>query len=254
MPRFLRALRCRRWVAQLGVGLTLVLAGCGLDKVQVPQLDGPAELGTSLKLTATPDVITADGNSSSLVRATVYNNQGQRLQGQQIFFAITDESGHPASIGSLSTDRETTNNQGIAQIIYTSPPRTDATANQSVLVVARPVSSDANGAVYRSVRIELRSAEPRLFPQVPGNLAPTCSFVIEAPSGFRTRVSILFQSTSSDPDGTVVRYQWFFGDGVQDTHPDENHVYLASGNYTVTHVVTDDDGAQAACAASFVIQ
>ena len=235
-------------------GALLLLGACSLDEKQVPQLSGPAELGLSLKLTATPDVITADGNSSSLIRATVYNNNGQLVQGREIFFATSDEAGHFASIGTLSTDRETTNSQGIAQVIYTSPPRTDATANQSVLVNARPVGDDFNAAVYRYVRIELRSAEPRLFPQVPGNISPVCSFVIEAPSGFRTRVSILFQSTASDSDGTIVRYQWFFGDGVQDTHPDENHVYLSPGDYTVTHVVTDDDGAQAACAASFVIQ
>jgi PKD repeat protein len=238
----------------LACGALLLVGACSLDKKQVPALSGPAVMGLALKLTATPDVITADGNSSSLIRATVYNNNGQLVQGQQIYFATADEAGRFASIGTLSTDRETTNNQGIAQVIYTSPPRTDATANQTVLVVARPVSTDFNGQEYRSVRIELRSAEPRLFPQVPGNVSPICSFVIEAPSGFKTRTSILFQSTSSDPDGTIVRYQWFFGDGVQDTHPDENHVYLTPGDYTVTHVVTDDDGAQAACAASFVIQ
>lgn len=38
--------------------------------------------------------------------------------------------------------------------------------NTSVLVAARPIGTDADGQIYRTVRIELRSAEPRLFPQI----------------------------------------------------------------------------------------
>ena len=72
---------------------------------------------------------------------------------------------------------------------------------------------------------------------------------MQAPHGFRTNVSILFQSTSSDTDGTIVRYEWDFGNGTRSDHSDVNASYRLAGSYTVTHVVTDDDGGQNACQA-----
>ena len=96
-------------------------------------------------------------------------------------------------------------------------------------------------------QVELRSAEPRLFPQVPScdapaapeppfcNNPPSGTFIIETPDGARAGVSILFQATCADVDGTVVRYEWFFGDGTApDYHVDTNHVFRFPGTYTVT--------------------
>jgi len=80
-------------------------------------------------------------------------------------------------------------------------------------------------------------------------------FAGAAPNGFRTNQSILFQSTSFDPDGTIVRYLWEFGDGNRRAdHADVSTSYRFPGTYTVTHVVTDDDGAQAACAGTLSIR
>ena len=263
----MRLISGRERRSAFGVGATvcflLVFGGCGLDKVEVPPLDGPAELALSLKLTASPDLLVADGLSTASIQAQVRGPNGEALANRDIFFAITDEEGHAADIGELRSGsrlgtgtgvRERTNSQGIAQAIYESPVRTDATANQTVLITARPIGDDANASVYRSVRIELRSAEPRLFPAVPNNTAPTCNFAIETPMGMRTNVSILFQNTSSDADGTIIRYEWFFGDGLQGDAPDQNHVFRLPGIYTVTLVVTDDDGRQSACAVNMTIQ
>ena len=114
--------------------------------------------------------------------------------------------------------------------------------------IERLKRDNANAAFYRAVRIELRSAEPRLFPQVPGNTLPNCSFIIEPAVGpYRVNTSVLFQTTSSDLDGTIVRYAWTFGDGTTSDQPDEEHHYAAAGTYTVEHGVTDDDGGQATC-------
>lgn len=244
------------------VSLTVALAGCGLDEVDVPEIDGPAELGTSIRLQITPDVITADGFSTALITATVFGPNGRGVSGRDIFFAIADESGRFADIGLFRGSNgpgtgvtARTNSAGVAQVVYESPVRTDATANQTVLIMARPVGDDAAGAIYRSVRLELRSAEPRQFPQNPGNLPPICNFVVEIPNGLRSNTAILFQSTSSDPDGTIVRYEWYWGDGSAVTYaPDTAHVFRSAGTYTVTHQVTDDDGTQRACAASLPVQ
>jgi hypothetical protein len=239
----------------------LVLAGCGLDEVEIPELDGPSALGQDLRLTASPDVVTADGFSTVLITATLKNQNGAPIAGRDIFMFLADEDGLAADIGEFRSSNGPgtgitvrTNASGVAQAVYEAPARTDATGNQSVLISARPVGDDFGGAVYRTVRIELRSAEPRLFPQNPNNIAPSCNFAVQAPNGFRTNVSILFQSTSSDPDGTIVRYEWDFGNGTRSDHSDVNASYRLAGSYTVTHVVTDDDGKQSACSASVTVR
>ena len=141
-----------------------------------------------------------------------------------------------------------TNGQGVAQVLYEAPPRTDATANQTVLVMARLVGNDANGALYHRVRIELRSAEPRLFPANPTNALPKCDFITEPAVGpFRANQVIGFHSTSSDTDGTIVRYEWNFGDGTSGDSPDTAKIYRTPGSYTVTHSVIDDDGGRQSC-------
>jgi DNA-binding beta-propeller fold protein YncE len=57
-------------------------------------------------------------------------------------------------------------------------------------------------------------------------------------------------SGSSDPDGTVARYDWDFGDGstAVNAGPIPNHVYANPGTYTVRLTVTDDGG----CSASLI--
>ncbi|XOV80711.1 MAG: endonuclease [Aestuariibacter sp.] len=50
-------------------------------------------------------------------------------------------------------------------------------------------------------------------------------------------------SASSDPDGTIVSYDWNMGDGTLLSGAMPNHSYGADGSYTVTLTVADDLGA-----------
>jgi PKD repeat protein len=50
-------------------------------------------------------------------------------------------------------------------------------------------------------------------------------------------------SGSYDPDGYIVSYSWDFGDGNTAAGVTTSHSYPASGTYSVTLTVTDDDGA-----------
>ncbi len=71
---------------------------------------------------------------------------------------------------------------------------------------------------------------------------PVASF---SATGARTGSATAFDgSASHDPDGTVVRYDWSFGDGTSalNAGAKPTHVYAKAGTYTVTLTVTDDAG------------
>ncbi len=250
----------------LALGLTL--QGCGLDKVPVPEsLSGPSELGISLQMLAIPDIVVADGIQTSVIRAVVRNAQGAPASGVGIVFTIADEAGRTAEIGTLTSATGArvygsatinTNSAGIAQVVYTTPERRDFTANARIVVGARPVGTDANGAPYTTLRIELRSAEPRRFPQ--GTVdSPNCSFVRAPNNPIEKEGTVLrFTSTSSATSPNyIVRYEWYFGDGTYSEGAegiiDVQHPYPNQGTYTATHVVTSNLGGQSSCSKTITI-
>ena len=51
--------------------------------------------------------------------------------------------------------------------------------------------------------------------------------------------------SSNDPDGSIVKYDWTFGDGSSDstTSTTDSHTYASANTYTVTLTVTDNQGA-----------
>ncbi len=71
------------------------------------------------------------------------------------------------------------------------------------------------------------------------NLPPTASFTISATGLVATTNS----SASTDSDGTIVSYDWNWGDSQTSSGANASHTYDTAGAYTVTLTVTDDDGA-----------
>ena len=64
--------------------------------------------------------------------------------------------------------------------------------------------------------------------------------------------SVFDATGSSDPDGSVARFDWDFGDGTgaPNAGPSPQHAYASAGVYTATVTLTDDLG----CSTSFVAQ
>ncbi len=102
-----------------------------------------------------------------------------------------------------------------------------------------------DGAVYYLAIYTLPSysGEIRKIAVVP-NKAPQARITADTTAG-PLPLSIQFSSSqSSDEDGTIVSYQWDFGDGATSSEPNPAYTYTQEGAREVTLTVTDNEGAQ----------
>ena len=81
------------------------------------------------------------------------------------------------------------------------------------------------------------------------NLGPTALFTWE-----QSGRTVSFLDESSDPDGTIVQWNWDFGDGTSSTEQEPTHSYEDPGSYLVKLVVTDSRGATGIATARIVIR
>ena len=67
--------------------------------------------------------------------------------------------------------------------------------------------------------------------------------------------SLAFSSAGSyDPDGTIARYTWDFGEGVPSYNANPSYVFSSPGDYIVTLTVTDNSGNQASDTAHVTVK
>jgi len=93
-----------------------------------------------------------------------------------------------------------------------------------------------NSAVYNGYGVDLTATA------VEENVPPTA--VITASATAKVNEAASFAANgSTDVDGTIVSYQWNFGDGATSTEMNPQHTFAAEGQFTVTLTVTDDKGA-----------
>lgn len=67
----------------------LMSGACSLDQVSEPGLVGPSETGLSAQMTALPDVLNADGVSSSVVEMVLRDANGNPVSGRAVLFCTT---------------------------------------------------------------------------------------------------------------------------------------------------------------------
>lgn len=78
------------------------------------------------------------------------------------------------------------------------------------------------------------------------NIVPTAAFTQSC-----TSLTCTFDaSASSDSDGSIVDYEWDFGDGHTAAGPSPSNDFPATGSYNVTLTVTDNEGGEGSTTAS----
>lgn len=232
-------------------------AGCTVKKQDAPELTGPSELGLSLAITATPDVLTMDGGSQSTIVVTARNAQSQPLGNIGLRAEIVS-GGQVVDYGKLNTKTLNTGSDGKGTFVYTAPTSptlgNSDSGNNVVTIRVIPSSSDYSNAVDRTVDIRLVPQGvilPRPYTPVsrfvfsPANPAEGASVqfdgggsidVIECPSGAQS-----VDECTSTKD-TLVDYAWNFGDGSRGSGTRAQHAFAKAGSYTVTLTVTNSRG------------
>jgi len=71
---------------------------------------------------------------------------------------------------------------------------------------------------------------------------PIASFTFSPTEPSTNETVALNASASNDPDGTIISYDWDFGDGASGNGFIVEHAYTVAGNYSITLTVTDNDG------------
>jgi len=74
------------------------------------------------------------------------------------------------------------------------------------------------------------------------NALPLAQFEV-LPSADGSATTVVFDASSSqDTDGTIVTYQWIFGDGFSGSGVTKSHTYASAATYMVTLLVTNNQG------------
>jgi PKD repeat protein len=220
----------------------LASAACTMKNQEAPPLTGPSEFGTSITITVSPDVLTQDGASQSLVTITVRDQFGNPLPNLSLR-AETFLDGTRVDFGTLSARNLVSDANGKATLVFTAPaspagPGVDN--NTTVQIVVTPVGTDFGNTLSRLATI-------RLVPVgvvVPRDgLQPNFTFAPEAPAEHE---EVFFQSTSTAPfNNPIASYSWDFGDGRTGSGSNATHAYTSPGLFTVTLTITDFVGRSA---------
>jgi chitodextrinase len=209
---------------------------------EAPPLMGPSEFATSITITVSPDVLTQDGASQSLVTITARDENGNPLRNLSLR-AETFVNGERVDFGSLSARNLVTDANGRATLVFTAPaspsgPGVDL--GTTVQIVVTPVGTDFGNSQPRLATIRL---VPPGIVVPPDGLRPDFRFEPASPTDHQ---DVFFESTSTAPaNNPIASHTWDFGDGRTGSGPQVTHEYTVPGLYNVTLTITDFVGRSA---------
>jgi chitodextrinase len=221
-------------VALVGAA-ALTWSACTIKSQETPPLTGPSGLGTSITVEVSPDVLSQDGRSQSLVTVTARNQNGALFPNLTLRAEI-QVNGVTADFGSLSARTLVTDANGKVTFVYTAPSTpTGVTVETFVAIAVTPLGTDAANATPRLASIRL--VPPGSFPP-PSGLVPAFKVQPAAPSDHQ---NVLFDASTSTsaPNNPIQSYQWSFGDGRTGNGVTVLHSYDLAGTYVVTLTIFD---------------
>jgi hypothetical protein len=131
-----------------------MVGGCSLDRQTAPTLAGPSELGLSLAITATPDIVPQDGTAKSVIEVTARDANGNPMSGLSLRAEVTPVGGFPGPLGAtVSTLMLLTGSNGRVSVTYVPPAPT--ASDVIVTITFRPVGTNYTNSVVRSVTLRL---------------------------------------------------------------------------------------------------
>lgn len=230
------------FVRTAAIFAVLTVPACTMKDQDPPPIGGPAELGTSVTLAVSPDVLRQDGASQSVVTVTARDHAGQPVRNMSLRAEI-EVNGVSADFGSLSARNVVTGSDGRATLVYTAPssvPNSPDTGTMVNIVVV-PSGSDFNNAWPRTAAIRL--VPPNNVPP-PAGLEPSFTFTPSTPLESQ---NVFFDATPSRSPSTnpIALFAWDFGDGRSGSGETTTYSYRAPGTYFVRLTVSDSFGRSA---------
>jgi PKD repeat protein len=227
----------RRSTTVVAAALVAFASSCTMKNQETPPLTGPSELGTSINVAVTPDLLTQDGGSQALVTVTAYDSNGKPLRSVSLRSEIF-VGGVIADFGTLSARSIVTGSDGRATLIYTAPgapagPSVDL--GTTVNIAVTPLGYDYANSVTRFATIRL---VPSGIVVPPDGLQPAFTFNPIDPTDHQ---NVFFDGSGSRAPGTnpIALYTWDFGDGRSATGVTATHSYNSPGTFVVKLTISD---------------
>lgn len=227
----------QRYVAFIAV--LAFLSACTLKKQETPSLTGPSELGTSVRLSVSPDVLYLDGASQSIVTIQTFDANGQPMRNVSLRAEIF-LNGTLVDFGTLSARNVVSDANGRASVVYTAPASgTNVDTFTTIQILVTPAGTDFANATARSVSIRL---VPVGIVVPPDGMRPSFSVSNGSPTDHEP---VLF-TACTDPlnpcapaNNPIATLSWDFGDGGHASGWTATHAFDSAGIFVVTLTITD---------------
>jgi len=216
--------------------------GCAVHKQdEAPSLTGPSLTGNSLTVTASPNVLSWDGASQSLVTITAIGPNGQPLRNAQLRVNVTADGEVTGALGTLSAQNVVTDANGKATVVFTAPqPIAGVVTSADIAIAVTPTDSSFGNSDTEFATLTLQPTgvfgAPR-SPLVPNFTVPTVTVGDTA-----VFTATVVDATGANAVNQVASFQWTFGDGGTANGQSATHTFNKVGVFPVTLTITDTLG------------